>query len=77
MLSAVSAVCVRELLCMDVLYAVSASFCESERQRSAWVSGGGLASLYGFRWQRAAGMADKLIKCSHLGSSRAATQHLN
>ena len=52
---------------------------ESERRRSAWVSGYGLALLYGFSCGGGyvcvcvgGGYHTKLIKCSHLGSSRAA-----
>lgn len=45
------------------------------RQRSVWVTGYSLALLYGFRCRGGMqGCHAKLIKCSHLGSSRAATQ---
>lgn len=76
-------VCVHVSLCRDTLYAVCCEcivVCEckrreSERQRSVWVSGYGLALLYGFRCSRGLqGCHAKLIKCSHLGSSQAATQ---
>ena len=45
------------------------------RQRSVWVTGYSLALLYGFRCRGGMqGCHAKLIKCSHLGSRRAATQ---
>lgn len=63
-------------VCVWILYSqcvVSAR--RRARQRSVWVTGYSLALLYGFRCRGGMqGCHAKLIKCSHLGSSRAATQ---